>query len=94
MDKASPDVRRNISRSGRSCWARSDCRTTAFAANAGTEVTTDILFLQKREHPIDIEPDWVHLGQAADGIPVNSYFVDHPDMVLGKMEWDKKHVRK
>ena len=61
----------------------------AFKANAGTEVTSDILFLQKREHPIDIEPDWIHLGQTADGIPINSYFVDHPNMMLGRMQWDK-----
>lgn len=58
------------------------------SANAGTEVTSDILFLQKRDRPIDIEPDWVHLGQTADGIPVNSYFAEHPEMVLGTMVWD------
>ena len=62
---------------------------TAFAANAGTSVTTDISFCRKRESPIDIEPDWVHLGQTEDGIPINSYFVSHPDMMLGSMAWDK-----
>jgi len=58
---------------------------TAFKTNAGTEVTTDIIFLQKRDRIIDIEPDWIHLGQTEDGIPVNSYFVEHPDMMLGTM---------
>ena len=60
----------------------------AFKNNAGTEVTSDILFLKKRERQIDIEPDWVHLGYTKDGIPINSYFVEHPEMVLGKMEYD------
>ena len=58
--------------------------STAFKANAGTEVVSDILFLQKRESPIEIEPDWVHLGQNKDGFAINSYFIDHPDMVLGR----------
>ncbi len=57
----------------------------AFKANAGTEVVTDIIFLQKRDRPIDIEPDWVHLGENADGFTLNSYFVDHPEMVLGRL---------
>ena len=88
MDKASPDVRRYIAQRAELLGAIR-LPNNAFKANAGTEVTSDILFLQKREHPIDIEPDWIHLGQTADGIPINSYFVDHPDMVLGKMQWDK-----
>ena len=88
MDKASPDVRRYIAQRAELLGAIR-LPNNAFKANAGTEVTSDILFLQKREHPIDIEPDWIHLGQTADGIPVNSYFVAHPDMVLGKMQWDK-----
>ena len=88
MDKASPDVRRYIAQRAELLGAIR-LPNNAFKANAGTEVTSDILFLQKREHPIDIEPDWIHLGQTADGVPVNSYFVDHPDMVLGKMQWDK-----
>ena len=88
MDKASPDVRRYIAQRAELLGAIR-LPNNAFKANAGTEVTSDILFLQKREHPIDIEPDWIHLGQTADGIPVNSYFVDHPDMVLGRMQWDK-----
>ena len=61
----------------------------AFSRNAGTDVTTDILFLQKRAQPPEQMPDWVHLGQTADGIPINSYFETHPDMVLGTMAWDK-----
>ena len=88
MDKASPDVRRYIAQRAELLGAIRLPNNT-FKANAGTEVTSDILFLQKREHPIDIEPDWIHLGQTADGIPINSYFVDHPDMMLGRMQWDK-----
>ena len=88
MDKASPDVRRYIAQRAELLGAIR-LPNNAFKANAGTEVTSDILFLQKREHPIDIESDWIHLGQTADGIPVNSYFVDHPDMMLGRMQWDK-----
>ena len=88
MDKASPDVRRYIAQQAELLGAIR-LPNNAFKANAGTEVTSDILFLQKREHPIDIEPDWIHLGRTADGIPINSYFVDHPDMMLGRMQWDK-----
>jgi len=88
MDKASPDVRRYIAQRAELLGAIR-LPNNAFKANAGTEVTSDILFLQKREHPIDIAPDWIHLGQTADGIPINSYFVDHPDMMLGRMQWDK-----
>ena len=61
----------------------------AFSRNAGTDVTTDMLFLQKRAQPREQVPDWVHLGQTADGIPINRYFETHPDMVLGTMAWDK-----
>lgn len=63
---------------------------TAFKENAGTEVTADILFLQKRERKMDVEPDWVHLGYTEDGIPVNSYFAEHPEMMLGRMEYDNR----
>ena len=55
----------------------------AFRANAGTDVVSDIIFLQKRDHPIDHEPDWVQLGKTEDGFAINQYFVDHPEMVLG-----------
>ena len=57
----------------------------AFRANAGTDVVSDIIFLQKRDRPIDHEPAWVQLGKTADGIAINSYFVEHPEMVLGKL---------
>lgn len=63
---------------------------SAFKENAGTEVTADILFLQKRERKIDIEPDWMHLGYTNNGIAVNSYFVEHPGMILGHMEYDTR----
>ena len=56
----------------------------AFKANAGTDVVSDIIFLQKRDRPIEIEPDWVHLGANADGFAINQYFIDHPEMVLGR----------
>ncbi len=89
MDKQSPEVRRYIAQRADLLGAIR-LPSNAFKANAGTEVTTDILFLQKRDRPIDIEPDWVHLGQTGDGIPVNSYFADHPEMVLGTIKWDDK----
>ena len=57
----------------------------AFRANAGTDVVSDIIFLQKRDRPIDHEPAWVQLGKTADGIAINSYFADHPEMILGKL---------
>ena len=57
----------------------------AFKKNAGTEVVSDIIFLQKRDHPIDREPDWVQLGQTEDSFTLNRYFVDHPEMVLGQL---------
>lgn len=63
---------------------------TAFKSNANTEVTSDIIFLQKREKPPVKMPDWVYLGETADGIPVNQYFVDNPEMMLGKMEYSTK----
>ena len=56
----------------------------AFRANAGTDVVSDIIFLQKRDRPIEIEPDWVHLGVNADGFAINRYFIDNPEMVLGR----------
>ena len=58
----------------------------AFKANAGTEVVSDIIFLQKRDRPADIEPAWVQLGKTEDGFAINQYFVDHPEMVLGNLE--------
>ena len=61
---------------------------SAFKAEAGTEVTSDILFFQKRERKISAEPGWIHLGMTEDGVAVNSYFVEHPEMMLGHMEYD------
>lgn len=61
---------------------------SAFKAEAGTEVTSDILFFQKRERKIAVEPDWIHLGMTENGVSVNSYFVEHPEMMLGHMEYD------
>ena len=87
MDKQNPDVRRYIARRAELLGAVR-LPNNAFKANAGTEVTSDILFLQKRERPIDVEPDWVHLSVTEDGIPVNAYFAEHPEMVLGRMVWD------
>lgn len=89
MDKQSPEVRRYIAQRAELLGAIR-LPSNAFKSNAGTEVTTDILFLQKRDRLVDIQPDWVHLGQTEDGIPVNSYFADHPEMVLGTVKWDDK----
>ena len=61
----------------------------AFTANAGTEVTTDILFLQKRDRPMVTEPEWLYLGRTEDGVPINRYFLSHPEMLLGRMAWCK-----
>ena len=82
MDKESPDVRKYIAERADLLGAIR-LPNTAFKANAGTDVVTDILFLQKRERPQVIEPDWVHLGSNVEGYAINSYFIDHPDMILG-----------
>ena len=88
LDKQNPEVRRYIAQRAELLGAVR-LPNNAFRANAGTEVTSDILFLQKRDQPIDITPDWVHLGQTEDGVPLNSYFVEHPEMMLGSMAWDR-----
>ncbi|HPF88898.1 MAG TPA: SNF2-related protein, partial [Candidatus Limiplasma sp.] len=87
MDKQSSEVRKYLAQRAELLGAVR-LPNNAFKANAGTEVTTDILFLQKRDRAIDIEPDWVHLAVTEGGIPVNSYFAEHPEMVLGTMAWD------
>ena len=87
MDKANPNVRRYLAQRAELIGAVR-LPNTAFKDNAGTEVTSDILFFKKRERQIDTEPDWVHLGYTEDGISVNSYFEEHPEMMLGKMEYD------
>ena len=83
MDKQSPEVRRYIAQRAELLGAIR-LPNNAFRANAGTDVVSDILFLQKRDRPIEIEPDWVHLGQIEDGFAINRYFVDHPEMILGR----------
>lgn len=84
MDKQTPDVRKYLAQRAELLGAIR-LPNNAFKANAGTEVVSDILFLQKRERPIDIEPDWVHLGIGTDGLAMNSYFVENPHMVLGEI---------
>ena len=87
MDKASPEVRKYIAqRAELLCAIRLPDNT--FKANAGTEVTSDILILQKRERVMDIEPDWVHLDTDENGVTMNRYFVEHPDMVLGEIKME------
>ena len=83
MDKQSPEVRRYIAERAELLGAIR-LPNNAFRANAGTDVVSDIIFLQKRDRPIVVEPDWVHLGQNGDGFAINSYFVDHPEMILGR----------
>ena len=83
MDKQSPEARQYFAKRAELLGAIR-LPNTAFKANAGTSVVSDIIFLQKRESPIEIEPDWVHLGQNKDGYAINSYFINHPDMVLGR----------
>ncbi|MCL2301564.1 MAG: SNF2-related protein [Firmicutes bacterium] len=84
MDKQNPAVRKYIAQHAELLGAIR-LPNTAFKANAGTEVTADIIFLQKRDRALEINPDWVHLGQTDDGITVNSYFTEHPEMILGEM---------
>ena len=83
MDKQSPEVRKYIAQRAELLGAIR-LPNNAFKANAGTEVVSDIIFLQKRDRPIDIEPDWVHLGENEDGFAINRYFLDNPEMVLGR----------
>lgn len=84
MDKESSDVRRYIAQRAELLGAIRLPDNT-FKGNAGTEVTSDILILQKRDRVVDIEPDWLFLDEDANGIRMNKYFVEHPDMVLGEM---------
>ena len=89
LDKSNPTIRKYIAERAELVGAVR-LPNTAFKENAGTEVTSDILFLQKRERKMEIEPDWVHLGYTENGIAVNSYFVEHPEMMLGSMEYDTR----
>ncbi len=83
MDKQSPEVRKYIAQRAELLGAIR-LPNNAFKANAGTGVVSDIIFLQRRDRPTEIEPDWVHLGQNEDGFAINSYFIEHPEMILGK----------
>ena len=85
MDKKSPEVRKYLAQRAELLGAIR-LPHTAFKENAGTEVTSDILFLKKRDRVIDTLPDWVHLCENEDGIAMNQYFADHPEMIMGKME--------
>ena len=84
MDQQSPDVRKYLAQRAELLGAIR-LPNNAFKANAGAEVVSDIIFLQKRDHPIDIEPDWVHLGLSPEGHAMNSYFVNHPEMIMGEL---------
>lgn len=85
MDKKSPEVRKYLAQRAELMGAVR-LPNTAFKENAGTEVTSDILFFKKRDRVMDIEPDWVHLSEDANGIAMNTYFAEHPEMIVGKME--------
>ena len=85
LDKENPSVRKYIAQRADLLGAIRLPNNT-FKANAGTEVTSDIIFLQKRDSITDIEPDWVYLGENDDGIRMNQYFIDNPEMILGNME--------
>ena len=85
LDKGNPSVRKYIAQRANLLGAIRLPNNT-FKANAGTEVTSDIIFLQKRDSITDIEPDWVYLGENDDGIKMNQYFIDNPEMILGNIE--------
>ena len=87
MDKASPEVRKYIAQRAELLGAIRLPDST-FKANAGTEVTSDILILQKRDRVMDIEPDWVHLDTDDNGVTMNRYFIEHPEMVLGEIKME------
>ncbi len=89
LDKANPEVRKLIAQRAELLGAvRLPCN--AFLANAGTQVTTDILFLKKREEPVATLPEWVYVEQTDDGIPLNHYYLEHPEMLLGTMAFDDR----
>ena len=88
MDSKNSDVRRYLAQRAELLGAIR-LPNNVFKANAGTEVVSDIIFLQKREHPIEIEPEWVHLGLTPEGFQLNNYFAEHPEMVLGNLSVEK-----
>ena len=83
MDAKTPEVRKYLAQRADLLGAVR-LPNNAFKANAGTDVVSDIIFLQKREEPMEIEPDWIHLGMSENGFPINSYFAEHPEMILGE----------
>ncbi|MDR1322594.1 MAG: DEAD/DEAH box helicase family protein [Gracilibacteraceae bacterium] len=89
MDERSPKVRKYLAERAELLGAVR-LPNNAFLKNAGTETTMDILFLQKRDRPLDIEPEWLHLGLTEDGIPLNRYFLDNPEMLCGVMALDER----
>lgn len=93
MDAKSPEVRKYLAQRAELLGAIR-LPNNAFRANAGTDVVSDILFLQKREHPIDLDVDWIHLGRNEDGLTLNSYFVEHPEMVLGRLSTESTQYGK
>lgn len=84
MDQKSPEVRKYLAQRAELLGAIR-LPNNAFRANAGTDVVSDIIFLKKRERPLEIEPDWVYLDKTESGLPINSYFTEHPQMVLGEI---------
>ena len=84
MDKANPSVRKYLSQRAELLGAIR-LPNNAFRANAGTDVVADILFLQKRDHPIEVDEDWLHVGKSDLGYPINEYFLKNPDMILGDL---------
>ncbi len=84
MDKANPSVRKYLSQRAELLGAIR-LPNNAFRANAGTDVVADILFFQKRDHPIEVDEDWLHVGKSELGYPINEYFLKNPDMVLGEL---------
>jgi len=89
MDEKNPKVRKYIAERAELLGAVR-LPNDAFLKNAGTETTTDLIFLQKRDRPMDIEPEWVHLGMTEEGLPVNRYYIDNPEMLLGTMALDER----
>lgn len=85
MDKKNPSVRKYIAQRAELLGVIR-LPNTAFKDNAGTEVTSDIIFLKKRDRLIDVEPEWIYLSKDEHGVEINQYFIDHPEMIMGHME--------
>ena len=93
MDAKYPDARKYLAQRAELLGAIR-LPNNAFRANAGTDVVSDILFLKKREHPVDLDADWIHLDFTKDGLTLNSYFVEHPEMVLGQLSTESTQYGK